>query len=442
MLVVDFDRFLMAYSLAIHIVLASIGIALPVIILIAEFLGIRKNDIHYKVLAKRLAIVFVVLFAIGTVSGTLVALNILLLWPKFMSLVAQVAILPFYVEAFAFFMESIFLGIYFYSWDRFKNRYAHLLTGIPIAIGAALSGALITMINAWMNTPNGFNITAYLANGTVTGIQPFAVFNTPSTFIEVSHVLSTCYFAGIFVFVAFMAYKLMTTYEDQKREYYKKAFGLLLVLAIISTVFAIVTGLLSISTLVTLQPEKYAAIEGNLYPQAYAPERLGGIPINNTLQYFIPIPNLQSMLATGSPSGTVPGLSSYPQSTWPPLIIHFMFDIMVGIGFAIGGLLALIVLLRLLKKRIIDNRIILWLLVVAGILAVLILEIGWVLAEVGRQPWIIYNVMLVSDAANTSTSVIPATILILLFYIVILPLTAIILKKIFDDRPLEKELIA
>ena len=121
--IVFFDRFLMGFSLFIHIILASLGIALPVIILSAEYIGLRNKSVFYRTLAKRLAIAFVVLFAIGTASGMLVAVEMLVLWPNFMQLVSQVAILPFYIEVFAFFVETIFIGIYFYSWDRFKNRY-------------------------------------------------------------------------------------------------------------------------------------------------------------------------------------------------------------------------------------------------------------------------------------------------------------------------------
>ncbi|MDE1870493.1 MAG: cytochrome ubiquinol oxidase subunit I [Candidatus Micrarchaeota archaeon] len=440
MLVVDFDRFLMGFSLGVHIPLASIGIALPLIVMLAEYLGIRYADRNFMVLAKRLSLALVVLFAIGTASGMLIALNILLLWPKFMQLVAQVAILPFYLETFAFFMETIFLSIYIYSWGKFKNPYVHLISVIPVVVGGFLSGALITMINAFMNTPVGFDIQAYISSGAVTNIQPLAVFTSPSALIELAHVLTTSCFAAIFIFIAYMAYMLLRTQDEQKRNYYVKGLNLLIVIGAIFTVLALVTGIISIATLVNLQPEKYAAIEGNLYPQTFAPERIGGIPVGNTLQYFIPIPELQSVLATGSPSGMVPGLSSYPVDTWPPLIVHLMFDIMVGSGFLVAGILALFVLLIILKRNPYINRFMLWLMIIAGALAVLILEIGWVMAELGRQPWIIYNVMKVSDAANYSTSVIPITGLILLFYIIAIPLTIILLKKIFKNRPLEGEL--
>ena len=150
---------------------------------------------------------------------------------------------------------------------------------------------------------------------------------------------------------------------------------------------------------------------------------------------------MQSLLATGTASGAVPGLSSYPVSTWPPLIIHDMFDFMVIFGAGIGAFLALLVLLWILKRNIFVNRKVLYLMVVAGIFAVIILEFGWIVAELGRQPWIIYNVMLVSQAANTSQSIIPLAIAIFIFYLLAIPATIMILRRIFKQRPIEKELI-
>lgn len=438
---VIFDRFLMGFSLSIHIVLASIGMLLPIAILLAEYIGIKRNDLHYTALAKRLAIIFVVFFAVGTASGMLVAVNMLLLWPKFMQLVSQVAILPFYVEVFAFFMESIFIGIYFYSWDKFKSRYAHLLAGIPIAVGAMLSGALITMINAFMNVPTGFNIQAYISTGVITGVRPFAVFWTPATGIEIFHVLTTACFAGSFIFVAYFSWMLLKCSDSSEKAYYKKALQLFFALAVITTALAVYSGVLSISNLAVLQPEKYAAIEANFHPMTNAPEVIGGIPAGNgTLKYYIDIPSMQSILLNGTASGHVPGLSSFPQSTWPPLIIHVMFDFMVLLGFGIAFFLLLMLFAALFRRKPLESRIILWLLIITGVIAVVMLENGWVMAELGRQPWIIYNVMLVSQAANYSTSVLPITILILGFYVLVIPLTLIVLKKLFRARPLAGDL--
>lgn len=423
-----------------HIILASIGIALPVIMLLAEYVSIRFNDKDFELLSKRISIAFVILFALGTASGTLVALELLLVWPKFMAFISQVAILPFYIEVFAFFMESIFIGIYIYSWGKFRNRMLHLASGIPIAVGGALSAVLITMINAFMNTPNGFDVQAYLKGGTITGVMPFAVFSTPSTALEVSHVLATAYLAGILIFVAYMAFMLSRTGAENSKRYYRKAIRLAMVVGIIALAASIVTGLMSISALMHLQPEKFAAIEGNIYPQSYAPERIGGIPVNGSLEYYIALPSMQSILATGSASGAVPGLSSYPRSTWPPLIIHLMFDLMFGAAVLLGLIFAYVVLQYLIKRRPLYSRLCLWLLMLSGLLSVFALEDGWIMEELGRQPWIIYNVMLVSQAANQAHALSPVAMFIFAFYIAVLPATVFAILRIFKGRPLEGEL--
>lgn len=437
--IVDFDRFLMAFSLGVHIILASVGIALPVIIVIAEVLGIRDKDRHFSVMARRLSLALVVLFAIGTASGTLVALELFLLWPKFMVLVGQVAILPVYIEVFAFFLEAIFLAIYVYSWDKFENRYAHAMVGVLVAIGAVSSGILITMLNSFMNTPEGFNIAAYLQNGAIAGVNPLAVFWTPATGIEVLHVVATTYFAGAFIFAAYMAFMLLRS-RGAAKEYYMKGLKLTFAIVVVATLFSVYTGTLSIKTLATIQPEKYAAFEGNIAAIANAPEIIGGFLSNGTVKGAVVIPGLQSVLLGGA-DVVAPGLQQYPQSTWPPFIVHDMFDIMVFLGVGFGIFILAILFLTILKDKPFEMRWILWLTVIAGVFAVALLELGWATAEIARQPWIIYNVMLVSQAANYSPSVVPIAILFIVIYALILPLTLIILGRLFRNRPLSSDLV-
>jgi cytochrome d ubiquinol oxidase subunit I len=197
----------------------------------------------------------------------------------------------------------------------------------------------------------------------------------------------------------------------------------------------------STSSLVTQQPEKFAAIEGNLNQSSYAPELIGGIVgPNGTLEDYIKIPDLQSILATGKASGVTPGLNEFPSDTQPPLFIHILFDFMVIGGIIIFAALAWILFLHFRKKNPLERKYILWILGICGVLAVIILEAGWVLAEVGRQPWIIYNVMKVSQAGNPSNSIIPTAIAIALFYIIIIPLSIFFTKLIFKKNPLLKEL--
>ncbi len=438
--IVDFDRFLMGFSLAVHIILASVGIALPVVIVLAEIIGIRKNDRHFTVMARRLSLALVVLFAVGTASGTLVALELFLLWPKFMALVGQVAILPVYIEVFAFFLESIFLAIYIYSWDKFRNRYAHALVGVAVAVGAVASGILITLLNSFMNTPVGFNIPVYLQNGTVTGIQPLAVFSSPASSIEVMHVVATSYFAGTFIFCAYMALMLLRS-DALTKDYYRKGLALTFGILIFATFASIFTGAISINTLAKIQPEKYAAFEGNLAPVVDAPEIIGGILVNGTLKDYIAIPGLQGMLL-GNESAPVPGLSQYPSGTRPPFVVHDMFDAMVFLGFGFGLFIIGVFLMEVFRLKPFERRWVLRLFVVAGVFAVALLELGWAAAEIARQPWIIYNVMLVSQAANYSSSVVPFAILFVIVYILILPFTMFVLLRVFKDRPLPADLVS
>lgn len=435
------DRATMGFSLGVHILLVMFGVTMPVMIMIADYLWLRNGDNFYKTLSNRLSTAFAVLFAVGTASGTLVAVELLALWPKFMALVGQVAISSVNFEVMVFFIEAIFLTAYFFYRDTFKNKNVRLLLMFIVAVAAAMSGVLITTLNSFMNTPVGFNIPAYLANGTVTNVHPFAVFTSPAAKIEVPHVLATIYFAGSSVIMAYFAFMLMRTKDKKRREYYSKALKVAFVVCAVAVILAVITGILSIEDLYYLQPEKYAALELNLNQISNAPELIGGTIVNGSVQgVLFSIPGLQSILSTGAASGTVPGLSEFQQSSWPPLFVHTLFDIMVFAGFGIGGFMLLLSALQILKVRVLEMKIVQYLLVLVGIVAVFVLEAGWIVDEAGRQPWIIYNVMTVGQAANQSTSIITLALLIMLAYAAVIPLTIFVLKKIFDKRPLEKEL--
>ncbi|MDE1860456.1 MAG: cytochrome ubiquinol oxidase subunit I [Candidatus Micrarchaeota archaeon] len=435
-----FDRFTMGFSLSVHIVIAVIGVVLPVLIIISDYLWLRNNDNYYKVLSGRLTTAFVILFAIGTASGMLVAINLLFLWPNFMALVGQVAMSPVYLEVFAFFTESIFLTVYIFYRDVFRSRYARIIVMIPVAIGAAMSAVLITVLNSFMNTPVGFNIPVYLQNGTITNVDPFAAFSAPAVGIEVSHVLATSYFAGAGIFVAFFALMLLYDRDKKLRIYHTKALKVSFIVMVIGVVLSLITGVLSIEGLYSIQPEKFAAIEMNLNSTAHAPEIIGGIYQNGSISYALLVPDLQSILATGSPSGAVPGLNQFPRNTWPPLIIHVLFDFMVIAGACTGLFLSIVFLLFALKRKVFENGFTLKLLVLSGIISVVLLENGWMVDEIGRQPWIIYNVMTVSQAANTSLSIVPIATLIVAIYLLVIPLTYLALTRVFKERRLDKEL--
>ena len=459
---------LMGYSLAVHILLVTIGMTLPILMSIAEFVSIKYKVKIYDVLAKRLANALIIFFAVGTASGVVVAIELFVLWPKFISVLGQVGILPLYMEIFAFFTEAIFLGIYIYFWNKFRSRMRHWLLSVFIAIGAVMSGVFITMINAFMNTPKGFNIPYYLSTGKIIDVSPFAVLNTPTTWVEIGHVIGSTIFAGAAFFLAYFAYKLLKT-NGIEREYYKKAAKIAAAIVIIAIILTVIIGIESITNLMVNQPEKFAALEMNFNSGSNVAEVIGGFLVNNRTIDAISIPGLMSFLATGSFNGVISSndsLSSYAKSTWPPInIVHNTFDVMVGLGVLIGVIMVIFLIIwllnvdrirdkfksnkffkELLSRKIFsdpfDNPLVLKVLIVIGALAAFLLEDGWVTDEVGRQPWIIYNVMTVSSAANTSPSVLPVGIAMIAFYIVVLPATILFVRRVMKKRDLNKELEA
>src|SRR5881628_1396868 len=172
----------MAVSLAFHIIFAEVGIAMPLMMVLAEWRWMRSGDAIYLDLAKRWSKGTAILFAVGAVSGTVLSFELGLLWPGFMGLAGPIIGMPFSLEGFAFFTEAIFLGIYLYGWERISRR-AHLAAGILVAVSGALSGIFVVIANAWMNTPTGFE----LVNGRVVNIDPLAAMANPAALPQAAH---------------------------------------------------------------------------------------------------------------------------------------------------------------------------------------------------------------------------------------------------------------
>lgn len=440
----SFVRFLFAFTIGSHILLVSTSISLSILISAAEFISIRRGDRVYEALARKLTKVFVVSFGVGTASGIVMAVELVILFPTFMTLVSQTGvILLLYFEMFAFFLEILALVLYVYYWDSFRNRYVHWAASLFVITGTLLSAVLITMVNAWMNTPNGFNIAAFTSKGLVSGVQPWAVLQTPSTVTEVFHVLPTTVLAGSTIIGSFFAYWCIRSRDAGEKEMFGKALRILGVIGILTILLSVITGAGEISTLLTAQPLKFAALEANPIPGTNLPEKLFGGVVNGTPPTFaggIIIPGAQSFLAkleTGI--ATLPGLSSYSASVWPPLLVHATFDTMVVGGMALGAFFLLYLVALLLKRRPYESKFFLYLQIPAAVLAVLVYLLGWATDEIGRQPWIVYNVMKVEAAANTSTSMFVPGILIMLFYVLILPASFYFYARIFRQSDGQKE---
>jgi cytochrome d ubiquinol oxidase subunit I len=389
----------MAVSLGFHIVFAALAIGIPLLLLITEYRAIRADDDVWMALTRRWARALGILVAVGAVSGTVLSFALGLFWPGLMGRWGSVIGLPFALEAFAFFIEAIFIGIYLYGWDRL-SPWAHWLSGWPVVIGGAASAWFVVTANAWMQSPVGFELSA---GGKVVDVQPIAAMLNPSTPVMTTHMLLAGYMATGLTVASVYAVGMLKGRRDL---YHRRGLALGLTLGLVLAPAQVVVGDLAARLVAERQPLKLAAMEGLWDTRSNAPLTIGGIPLAGREETILGlrIPGALSWLAYGDADAVVTGLRSVPRADRPnTLLVHLSFQVMVGIGFALLGLgvWALAGWWRRGRRATPDGRGFLRAAAVAGPAAFIALEAGWVVTEVGRQPWIVYGQMRTADAVTT-----------------------------------------
>jgi cytochrome d ubiquinol oxidase subunit I len=383
-----------ALSFMVHIPLVAFGIAFPAMVLFAEWLGMRTGDPVYRVLAKRWSKVMVALFAVGVITGTILSFEMGLLWPNFTATFGSVFGLGFAIEGFSFFVEAIFIGIYVYGWDRLSPR-AHFASGIPVVIAGFTGSLMVVAVNAWMNHPSGFR----LVGGHAVDVHPLsALFANTYLWHELVHM----YIAGYIVtgFLVAGAYAIGRL-RGRWGRYERTALLIPLSIAALASPVQILVGDWAARDVATTQPIKLAALEGLGQTQSGAPVHILGWYTDNQVKYGIPIPKALSLLAFHDPNATVKGLDSVPPSRRPPVnVVRASFQTMVGIGTAIALLGVWFLVVRVRRRRLPESVWFYRAVALAGPLSVVAMIAGWVTTEVGRQPWVVYGVMLTSQAVT------------------------------------------
>jgi cytochrome d ubiquinol oxidase subunit I len=390
-----FARSQMAMSLAFHIIFAALGIGLPVLMAIAEAVYLRTKKRVYLDLAKRWSRGAAILFAVGAVSGTVLSFELGLLWPAFMEKAGAIIGMPFSLEGFAFFAEAIFLGLYLYGWNRL-SPLLHWLSGILVAAGGTLSGIFVVTANAWMNAPAGFKVV----DGKATEIDPIAAMLNPASLHEVIHMTLAAFIATGFAVAAVHAFFLL---RNRESNFHRGALAVALAVACICAPLQIISGDFSARQVAKLQPAKLAAMEAHYHSQNGAPLRIGGLPNDQskTTNYALTIPRGLSLLVARDPNARVTGLEEFPRDQWPDVrVVHWSFDLMVVCGLYLLPLSIAAAWLWLRDRRLPDRKWFLRALVIAGPLGFVAMEAGWIVTEVGRQPWIIYGVMRTKEAVT------------------------------------------
>jgi cytochrome d ubiquinol oxidase subunit I len=310
--------------------------------------------------------------------------------------------MPFSLEGFAFFTEAIFLGIYLYGWNRVSPR-AHLAAGAIVALSGAVSGIFVVIANAWMNTPTGFR----LVNGAPADINPLAAMANPAAFAEVLHMTIAAYAATGIAVAGIHAIMLR---RDASSTFHHHALAVALVMAVPAAIVQPLAGDVSARMVAHWQPVKLAALEGQWTTMRGAPLRIGGVPdeASRTTRWAIEIPHGLSLLAYHDPNAEVRGLDAVPRDDWPPVLpVHVSFQVMVGLGtfMALVALWCAVVAWRGHRRgsaidTIVRTRPLLLALAIATPMGFLAVEAGWVVTEVGRQPWIVSNVLRTRDAVT------------------------------------------
>jgi cytochrome d ubiquinol oxidase subunit I len=386
---------MMAMSLGFHILLAVAGMAMPLLMVLAEWRWLKEGSAGHLELAKRWSKGTAILFAVGAVSGTALSFELGLLWPKFMAFSGPMIGLPLSMELYAFFLEAIALGIYLYGWNRVPP-HAHLLAGVVVLLSGVASAVFIVTANAWMNLPVGFD----LVDGKATNIRPTEAMWNPMAAQQTIHMVIAAFASVGFVVAGIHARALL---REPRNLFHRRAFAIAFAVGGVAACLQPISGDFSAKAVARYQPVKLAAMEAQWETERSAPLRIGGLPDvrAETTKYSIELPYVLSYLATGDPKGEVKGLKEFPKDVRPPVLVtHLSFQVMVGLGTLMMGLALLGLLLKVRRRTDPWPRGFLLAVFAASPAGLIALEAGWITTEVGRQPWIVSGIMRSSEAVT------------------------------------------
>jgi cytochrome bd ubiquinol oxidase subunit I len=435
---VPWARAQMAFTLAFHIVLVPLGVAWGAITLIANWRAIKKDDQDALLLAQRWSKYMAVTFAVGAVTGTVLSFEFGLLWPRFMGRFGDAFGIPFAIEGLFFFLEAIFIAIYIYGWKRLKP-WVHFWTGVPIVIAGIGGTVSVVAANAWMNEPAGFTLNSA---GKVVDVDPWDVIFNKAMPLQALHMLIAAYLVGGFLVASVYAWGMLRGRRDR---YHRIGFLIPFTVAAIAVPFQMFVGDELARWVYNNEPVKFAAIEMVPKTSSDVPETLfGHLNDKGDVEGGIPIPGLASILSdpADGTSTVMQGLDSFPEGSRPTNaqvdVVHLAWDVMVGLGTFLFLLSLWFFASWVFKRRMPRSKLFLWIAAVAGVLSVITLEAGWVVTEVGRQPWIVRNYMKVEQAATANTGVWATFVAVLCIYVG-LGITLVLVLRLMSRRWREGE---
>lgn len=403
--VVVASRVLMGDSLGFHILILMFGLTLPILCVWFEYLSKKRNENKLLDLSKYWSKIMTILVIAGVMSGTVVALQFSLVWPGILKFGGKVIGLPFIFESYAFIVEAVFLALYMFTWDNKKiSRNLHMFFGIMIIVGGTLSAYSITSVNAWMNLPTGFQIVS----GKLANIDVWHAMFSNSAIIEFVHSMLGYYLAVTMSMAGIYAYKLK---KEKISERFKSVDfyvikKMLLVSALI-IILSIITGDISAKYLAKYEPTKLAQIEAVTKSGTHQAYIYGGI-LNSEGKLVGPrivIPNFLSILVGGSSNTYVKGLDLVPSKLQPPTYIHTLFDSKMTLVGIFSATIFIYLVASIKKIKFLFSNLYLNILFILGFIGLIIVELGWMLTEIGRQPWAVRGYITTDQAITKSNNI-------------------------------------
>jgi cytochrome d ubiquinol oxidase subunit I len=396
------SRVQFALTIMFHYLFPPLSIGLGVILVAFGWLHHRTGDPDYRALGRFWTQVFAVNFTVGVATGIVMEFQFGSNWGRFSRFAGDVFGSALAAEGiFAFFLESGFLAILVFGWDRVSSRF-HFFATVMVALGATFSALWIVVANSWMNTPAGHQIVMHDGMPRAEVIDFWAMVFNPSTIHRVIHVLLGAYTLGAFFVMSVSAWHLLKNRNEQAS---RKAFQVGLVFATVALTAIFFSGDTQARNVASTQPAKLAAYEGLYQTEANGTRMvLIGWPNEREqrLDYEVSVPGLLSFLVSGDRNKSVPGLDQVPPADRPPVRIPFAtYHIMVFTWGAMTGLVALAVL-QWYRGRLFNWRLLLWGFVAAVVLPYAANQAGWVATEVGRQPWVVQGVLRTSEAHSAT----------------------------------------
>jgi cytochrome d ubiquinol oxidase subunit I len=425
---VPWARSQMAFTLGFHIILVPLGVSWAVMTLIANYRGIKHDDADALRLAQQWSKYMAVTFAVGAVTGTVLSFEFALLWPRFMGQWGAAFGVPFAFEGLFFFAEAVFISVYIFGWRRLKP-WAHFWTGVPIAVAGVFGSISVVAANAWMNAPEGVTVDS---SGKVTDVDPMAVMFNSAMPLMAAHMVVAAYLVGGFLVASVYAVGMLRGRRDR---YHRLGFIIGFTVAAIATPIQMGVGDGLSRWVYNNQPVKFAAIEMVPTTGSDVPETMfGHLNSSGEVVGGLPIPGLASILSdpgTGT-STVVQGLDSVPSDERPTNsevnVVHLAWDVMVGLGTLLFLLTLWYWASWIFRRDLPKSKWFLRAAAVSGGLAVISLEAGWTVSEVGRQPWIVYEKMRVEDAATGNTGIWITFVGVLVLYVGLGATTILVLR--------------